>query len=43
MNETITFEISEELYEEIMAHVDTLGISLEDFLVQAMQKKLKEQ
>ncbi len=42
MNETITFEISEELYEEIMARIDALGISLEDFLVQAMQKKLNQ-
>ncbi len=42
MKETIMVEISAKLYDEIMAHVNALGISLDDFIAQIITKKLSE-
>ncbi len=42
MEETIIVEISAKLYDEIVAHVNALGISLDDFITQIIINKLSE-
>ena len=42
MKETIMVEISATLYDEIMAHVNALDISLDDFITQIVINKLSE-
>ena len=42
MKETIIMEISAKLYDEIMAHVNASGISLDDFITQIIMNKLSK-
>ena len=39
MEETITLEICEELYDKMVEHANALGITLDDFIVQVIRKK----
>lgn len=43
MEKPLTFEISEELYDKMVAHANGLGITLDDFIVQAIRKKFNMQ
>ena len=42
MEDALTFEISEELYREIEERVQKQGLTMEEFLLGAVKKKLEE-
>ena len=42
MEENIAVEISEDLYNKITAYMEKQGLTMEEFLLGAVRKKLKE-
>ncbi len=42
MEENIAVEISEELYNKIAAYIEKQGLTMEEFLLGAVKRKLEE-
>lgn len=42
MEENIAVEISEELYKKIAAYIEKQGLTMEEFLLGAVRRKLEE-